>query len=102
MTFFGIYEWNKYDIYQHFFYFYSLQNSSGQCEMGTSNNSHHSAPTNTNISTGVSIPANEQVLAIKHGQLRIDANSKLSNSHTMDSLNELQVSKTGTPSMISR
>ena len=41
-------------------------------------------------------------MAIKHGQLRIDANSKLSNSHTLDSLNELQVSKTGTPSMISR
>ena len=80
---------------------FSSQNSSGQCEV-VSNNSHHSAPTNTNITTGVSIPANEQVLAIKHGQLRIDANSKLSNSHTMDSLNELQVSKTGTPSMISR
>ena len=83
-------------------YFFFLQNSCGQSEIVTSNNSHQCLPTNTNAVPGVSIPANEQVMAIKHGQLRIDANSKLSNSHTLDSLNELQVSKTGTPSMISR
>ena len=83
-------------------YFLILQNSCGQSEIVTSNNSHQCLPNNTNAVPGVSIPANEQVMAIKHGQLRIDANSKLSNSHTLDSLNELQVSKTGTPSMISR
>ena len=84
------------------YFLFFFQNSCGQNEIATSNNSHQCVPTNTNAVPGVSIPANEQVMAIKHGQLRIDANSKLSNSHTLDSLNELQVSKTGTPSMISR
>ena len=59
-------------------------------------------PPNVSGIGGVCVPVNEQVLAIKQGQLRIDGINKLSNSHTLDSLNELQVSKTGTPSMISR
>ena len=57
---------------------------------------------NASGSAGVPILVNEQVLAIKQGQSRLDGNNKLPNSHTLDSLNELQVNKTGTPSMISR
>ena len=68
--------------------------------MGTNNSVN--MPSNVGGVSGVSAPVNEQVLAIKQGQLKIDGMNKLSNSHTMDSLNELQVSKTGTPSMISR
>ena len=79
-----------------------FQNSSSNCEIINSNGGSISIPTNPVGIGGVSGPVNEQVLAIKQGQLKMDANNKLSNSHTLDSLNELQVSKTGTPSMISR
>ena len=56
------------------------------------------ASSNPSASGGAPVAANEQVLAIK----RTDLNTKLPNSNTLDSLNELQVNKTGTPSMISR
>ena len=74
--------------------------TSGNCETISSNGV--TIPPNYIGTGGVCVPVNEQVLAIKQGQLRIDGINKLSNSHTLESLNELQVNKTGTPSMLSR
>lgn len=70
--------------------------------MGNGNGAFVNNSTNASGNAGVSILANEQVLALKQGQQKADSNNKLSNSHTLDSLNELQVNKTGTPSMVSR
>ena len=77
---------------------FKLQVSSANHEATATNGNILGATSNPSACGGVPIPANEQVLAIK----RTDLNSKLPNSNTLDSLNELQVNKTGTPSMISR
>ena len=75
-----------------------LQVSSTNHEAISINGNVLGANSNPSASGGAPVAANEQVLAIK----RTDLNTKLPNSNTLDSLNELQVNKTGTPSMISR